>query len=345
MPTYTFVAYDPSVITESGGTLTLDSGFDPGSDTVSIEIEDDDDTFDGDTEANDIGNDPNQVDPETGLTIYAEERYVLDNGTEITRVEIEGDLVGYILNGPPLDPGTTYTISEIRNPAGATGDTEGFDSPDTYSELDDVPCFIAGTRIATPEGPRPVERIRTGDLVLTLDNGPQRVRWTGLRTVVGRGELAPVIVGPGVLGNSAELLVSAQHRLLLQGAALEIHFGHAQVFAHAKHLVDGNRIRRTASRPLVSYCHLGLDRHEVIFANEVPTESLFAGDVALRVISRHGMSPAVPSVPDGPYGPDLVHPSTARTTLKRPEARLARHLMFSGASPSGLPVPSRAKVR
>lgn len=57
MATYTFVAYNPSVITENGSKLTLDSGFDPDSDTVSIEIEDDDVTFDGDTETNEGGND------------------------------------------------------------------------------------------------------------------------------------------------------------------------------------------------------------------------------------------------------------------------------------------------
>ena len=61
----------------------------------------------------------------------------------------------------------------------------------TFSNMESVIiCFTAGTRILTPHGPRPVEDLRPGDLVITRDNGPQPLRWTGRREVVGHGDFA-----------------------------------------------------------------------------------------------------------------------------------------------------------
>lgn len=40
-------------------------------------------------------------------------------------------------------------------------------------------CFTAGTMIATPDGERAIETLKVGDLVETLDNGPQAIRWIG----------------------------------------------------------------------------------------------------------------------------------------------------------------------
>jgi hypothetical protein len=54
----------------------------------------------------------------------------------------------------------------------------------TFSEIENVIiCFMHGTRIATSNGLREVQDIRPGDAVVTRDNGLQRVRWVGHRTV------------------------------------------------------------------------------------------------------------------------------------------------------------------
>lgn len=44
-----------------------------------------------------------------------------------------------------------------------------------------VPCFAAGTMIRTPAGDVAIETLRVGELVMTLDGGPQPVRWIGSR--------------------------------------------------------------------------------------------------------------------------------------------------------------------
>ncbi|SEN33697.1 Hemolysin-type calcium-binding repeat-containing protein [Loktanella fryxellensis] len=40
-----------------------------------------------------------------------------------------------------------------------------------------IPCFTPDTLILTPQGQRPVTQLRPGDLVVTRDDGPQRIVW------------------------------------------------------------------------------------------------------------------------------------------------------------------------
>jgi hypothetical protein len=157
----------------------------------------------------------------------------------------------------------------------------GLDPPrDTQLSFDAfptvVPCFVEGTRIATPDGEVPVEALRPGDLVLTRDRGPQPVRWVGRRAVPGRGVMAPVEVGAGRLGARRPLLVSPQHRLLIRDSRAELLFGVAEVLAPALGLVDGTTVRRRAM-PRVVYVHLLLDRHEILLAEGCAAESLLPG--------------------------------------------------------------------
>lgn len=149
------------------------------------------------------------------------------------------------------------------------------------------PCFVAGTMIDTPDGPRPVEELGVGDFVLTLDHGPQAIRWTGRRVVKGQGNFAPIRFAPHALGNKVELLVSPQHRILIGGWRAELLFGEDEVLVAAKHLVNGDLIHALPMRE-VSYHHLLFDEHEVIFSNGIPSESfhpggsILDGDAALR---------------------------------------------------------------
>ncbi|TNE69246.1 MAG: type I secretion protein [Rhodobacteraceae bacterium] len=190
----------------------------------------------------------------------------------------------------------------------------------TFSNIETIICFASGTRIATPYGARTVEDLRPGDLVITMDNGIQPLRWVGARTVPAMGRFAPIEITKGALGNEADLIVSPQHRMLLQGWRSEMLFGASEVFSAAKHLVNGTTIR---ARPggLVSYYHLMFDRHEVIFAEGAATESFHVSDHSLTGVADaardelFGLFPELRSMP-------TRHGDTARKCLKAHEAEL-----------------------
>ncbi|MEM6306268.1 MAG: Hint domain-containing protein [Pseudomonadota bacterium] len=141
-------------------------------------------------------------------------------------------------------------------------------------------CLTAGTLVETAEGPRAVERIKEGDMVLTRDAGLQPVRWVGRRDVGARGSFAPVEIAAGALGNTEPLLVSQQHRILLEGWRTQLVSGEDAALVAAVHLVNDTGIRlRPGGR--VSYVHLMFDDHQVIRSNGIWTESLLPGKGAL----------------------------------------------------------------
>ncbi|WP_284163817.1 Hint domain-containing protein [Frigidibacter sp. SD6-1] len=142
-------------------------------------------------------------------------------------------------------------------------------------------CLVIGTRIAVPGGEVAVETLRPGDLVETLDHGPQPLRWAGREKVRGVGPLAPVRFAAGTLDNARPLYLSPQHRVLQRGWRADLHFGADEVLAAALHLVNGVDVTRAPCRELV-YVHLLFDRHEIIRAEGAPVESLLPSARAIE---------------------------------------------------------------
>ena len=136
-------------------------------------------------------------------------------------------------------------------------------------------CLAAGTPVDTPRGAVAVERLRPGDLVETLDRGPQPVRFVRRQRMSGQGRGAPIRINPGVLGQSSTLWLSQQHRVLLAGPWAELMLGTPEVLVPAKALLGLEGVARIP-RPRISYHHLTLDRHEVLRCAGAHVESLFA---------------------------------------------------------------------
>jgi len=150
----------------------------------------------------------------------------------------------------------------------------------TLVEGDRYDTSIA-TEIETEIGPLPIETLRAGDLVGTAGHGLQPIRWIGRREVPASGEFAPVVFEPGAIGNYRRLTVSPQHRILVDDWRAALYFAEAKVLVAAKHLVNGTTIR-VQPMPRIVYLHMIFDRHEIVFAEGVPTESLHLGDMALN---------------------------------------------------------------
>jgi hypothetical protein len=186
-----------------------------------------------------------------------------------------------------------------------------------FADPSHVICFAAGTRIDTPDGPRPVEDLCPGGLVMTLDDGAQPVRWIGQSLVAGVGDLAPVEIRPGGRFDvTRPLLVSPQHRMLVDDYTAELVFGADEVLVPAETLIDGTHIRRV-ERPLMTYVHVMLDRHQVIFAEGVATESFHPANDGLCTLgptARAALFRAYPKLRADPdaYGPTVRPCATAR---------------------------------
>ncbi|MEZ5759606.1 MAG: Hint domain-containing protein [Paracoccaceae bacterium] len=186
-------------------------------------------------------------------------------------------------------------------------------------------CFLRGTLIATPRGEVPVESLEAGDEILTVSGAIATVRFVARRELseaelLFRPNLRPVCIPAGVMGAGlpvADLWLSPQHRVLVQGWEPEMLFGEAEVLVPAKHLkIAGSAPARPET---VEYFHLMLDRHDIVMSNGVATESLFPGDNAIASLTdeaRIEMERAFPEF----AGDWLSYGPTARRTLTAKEA-------------------------
>ncbi len=260
--------------------LTLNSG------TVHLQlvIEDDDPDF-----HETGGTDPLQelVNPVTidGVTYPAGGHVILnyvltdDNGFEGFSITIGsnnngGNTTTAFITDQPMMPGQTYTFTSEGN--------IGTNNARPYSEF---ACFTAGTLIETPDGPRRIETLLPGDLVLTVDNGPQPLRWIGKRTVQGVGKMAPVTLRAGMCGATADLTVSPSHRFMVESAMPELLTGCESVLVAAKHLGNGRTITQTEC-DIVTYVHLLFVQHEIVMTQGCPSESYFLGEDTNRALNN-----------------------------------------------------------
>lgn len=143
-----------------------------------------------------------------------------------------------------------------------------------------MPGLAPGTMIATPEGPRPVETLTAGDLVLTADEGPLPVLWQGRVVVPGMGRMRPVRLIAPFNGLTRDLRVNPGQRLALSGPEVEHHYGEDEVLVEARHLVNGRTAVWDREGALETYHGLLFHRHAVIDANGIRTESLYLGRLA-----------------------------------------------------------------
>jgi hypothetical protein len=186
-------------------------------------------------------------------------------------------------------------------------------------------AFTPGTRIDTPDGPRPVEDLAPGDLVTTLDNGSQPVRWIGQRRVTPaemalREDLRPVCLDCGAFGNAAPVIVSPRHRILLNDWRAQVYFGEDQLLIPVQALINGTTVRQILPEDGVTYLHLLFDRHEVIIAEGTLSESFHPGEgglAALDPAQRHEIEALYPDRA-------LEHRRAAFATLRMAEARALR---------------------
>lgn len=148
-------------------------------------------------------------------------------------------------------------------------------------------CFASATRISTPSGYTLAGDLQVGQLV-TTQNGPKPIRWVGRRTVdssmiADDARFQPVCISQGALGNglpTQDLRVSRQHRVMARSPIAQRMFGQPEILLAAIRLTDLPGIYVDTSVRDMTYVHILLDEHEVIFAEDAPAETLLLGDYA-----------------------------------------------------------------
>jgi Hint domain-containing protein len=179
-----------------------------------------------------------------------------------------------------------------------------------------VVCFAAGSLIETPKGPVPVQDLASGDLVITADQGPQPLLWVGSTTVPAVGDMAPIVITAGTLGNDRDLTVSQQHAVLLNDWRAQLLYGQDEVLVRAVDLLGMDGVYRKPGG-LVSFYHILLERHHLVQAHGIWTETLYPGSITLDALDAAACNKIKALFPElGAYGP------MAATCLRSYEARL-----------------------
>ena len=241
----------------------------------------------------------------------------------LTRV---GDLATAIIGGVTL---TLRAYSDIANgvlfttPDFATfyaftfapfDAAQGYAVGYTVAGQSELACFASGTRIATPQGERAVERLRPGNLVCAQRQGVARVRWVGRRRLIPCSprawpiRIAAHAVAPGHPRRA--LLLSPDHAVFLRGALIP-----------ARDLVNGTTILRLPV-PAIEYWHVELRRHDMLRAEGLACESFL--DTGNRRVFDAG----------GPHRRGTwTRDGCARLLLARAvQARVRRHLWSRAAA-------------
>lgn len=141
-------------------------------------------------------------------------------------------------------------------------------------------CFAPSTPIETPQGPRPAASLRAGDLVETVDAGPQPVLWSGRIALPALGSLRPLRLCAPSFGATRDLWLMPSHRLLVGGAMIDDLFGTPEVLVEARYLIDGCTVLQPDRPSVLNWHGILLERHHLLIADGCQIESLSIGCLA-----------------------------------------------------------------
>jgi hypothetical protein len=232
------------------------------------------------------------------------DNYVQYTPNSITGISLDADYIGeYHLGGPAVDavnggpvslvtpePSYMEAFEHIGNTPTIAGSSDIFAvSQDITGESLQIsrldlammqeagvpiiagvlPCFAEGTRITTPRGAVAIERLQTGDAVLTISGAAQKITWIGRRHIDGRrhpnpDQVRPVRIAPHAFGHGRPgrtVLLSPDHAVFVEDVLIPIRF-----------LVNRSTVARLAVET-ITYYHIELAQHDVVLAEGLPVET------------------------------------------------------------------------
>jgi len=213
--------------------------------------------------------------------------FTVSDAIDLTTVSVSQAAAYFGVTGVPADA-TTLTIAGSASEPSLMTPTEGtltltgsflgdsfLLSSDrqggTDITLETAPaCYLRGTLIRTEHGEVAIERLAIGDRIPTLSGELRAIRWIGHRRHSGARierdrDIQPVLVEADALAPGIprrDLWVSPEHAMYLDGMLIP-----------ARALVNGTSIRQEQNLSDVTYFHLELEEHAVIWAEGAPSES------------------------------------------------------------------------
>jgi len=275
-----------------------------------------------------IGDDTGQWTPETLTGAYGSQLVIDADGNWVYTASNSNPTIQALNSGDTLTE--VFTVTSASGTSTVTITINGQDEP---------PCFVRGTRIETPHGPRLIEDLQPGDMILTRDNGPQMLRWIGAKHISAHAhenyeKLRPIRIlkdslGPGL--PARDLLVSPMHRMLVRDPLAALLFGQEEILCAAKLLINGRTIYRDNTNE-TTYFHMLFDDHQVVTSNGCPSESFYPGQVGLSAFEAESREEVFSLFPDLRTLPE-TYGKTARYTLRGYEGKLLARAL---PAPSGL---------
>lgn len=222
------------------------------------------------------------------VDLNAVNQYSGSDGSTITmgwlNIASSGTGEHQMMTDAPLVDGVTYTEipgSATSTPPASTYPWAQFD----FSHPTPPPCFTRGMEIRTNRGPVAVENIQPGDMIWTLDNGYQEVKYITHRKHKAMGSNTPILFKKGAIGNAKDVIVSPKHRFHVASlpAHQSRHFGNlADGLLPAEAFCDGVNVRPYPEIGEVEYFHLMFDNHELLECYGTISESWQPTRAAIR---------------------------------------------------------------
>jgi len=288
------------------------------------------------------------LNPSTSFTVSGN-TVINDYGSGATMVVNDttttASITGNTIYGPTQLTGGSGPANVSDNQPLPIGDAPPLDTSPPYLPVAPLPCFVAGTRILTPEGNMPVESLRVGQEIVAIRSGERvsrRVKWIGSCNLNLAAHPTPELACPvrirrgafadGVPGR--DLFLSPDHAVFVDGMLIP-----------ARLLVNGGTILQEVTNRRVRYYHVELDAHSVILAEGLPCESYL--DTGNRAAFAAGDAPTA--------DPLVLHPVFIAPTVLRWRTDACAPLAISEAevgpvwrrladrsAKAGLPPPSEA---
>lgn len=179
---------------------------------------------------------------------------------------------GFIFNTPR---GQRLGVAQTAHTNSTNTNTPGGDD----KGCDQAACFVAGTRVRTPQGSKPIENFKGGELVLSRHEHTQEFGYHPVaRIKVTHGQALYKVVIADALGRGETLRTTGEHPFWVQGAG----WTKAADLAVGMALVDHN------GQPLEVMSQTALDETETVYNILVQEHRTFhVGELGVWVHNAH----------------------------------------------------------